>query len=59
MTALAPFQNRRFMQHCWVVDDLDAAVDDWVRRTGVGPFHMFGEVSVENALHRGKRTLQF
>ena len=36
--------NRAFMQMCWVVPDLEAAIDGWVRSAGVGPFFWFDEV---------------
>ena len=30
--------QREFFQNAWVVDDLSAAIDQWVTKLGVGPF---------------------
>jgi len=46
--------DRRFMQFCWVVPDLEAAIDSWVRTAGVGPFFFFEKVVFENGRYRGK-----
>jgi hypothetical protein len=53
MTAL-PFSNRAFMQACWVVPDLRAAIGSWVRSTGVGPFFWMPGVSCTEGRYRGK-----
>jgi hypothetical protein len=50
------FPDTRFMQVCWVVPDLDAAVEQWVSRTGVGPFFRFDSVTFDNPSYRGKPT---
>ena len=49
-----PFPNPAFMQMCWVVPDLDAAIDRWVTTAGVGPFFWFDEVVATDGRHRGK-----
>jgi hypothetical protein len=46
--------DRRFMQVAWVVPDLDAAVDAWLKSAKVGPFFMFGGVAWEKPVYRGK-----
>lgn len=38
-----------------LTDDLDRAVDDWIRRFGVGPWMMFKNVLMEGT-YRGKPT---
>lgn len=48
-----PYQNRNFMQMCWVVPNLEVAVDSWVRNTGVGPFFWFDGVDFTDGVHRG------
>lgn len=48
--------NRRFMQLCWVVPDLHAAVNHWVNTAGVGPFFLFEKVIFDNPVYRGKPT---
>lgn len=50
----APFPNRQFMQACWVVPDLRAAMESWTRQCGVGPFFFFDEVRHENPQYRGQ-----
>jgi hypothetical protein len=49
-------RNRRYMQLCWVVPDLDAAMDHWVRTTGAGPFFVFGAVTFDDPRYRGIAT---
>lgn len=48
--------NRDVMQACWLVDDLDAAIDNWARHLGVGPFFWFDVVTFDGGYHRGVRT---
>jgi hypothetical protein len=47
-------RNRDYMQLCWVVTDLDAAMDHWVKTAGAGPFFVFGEVHFTESNYRGK-----
>jgi len=56
MTISSPRRSREFMQTCWLVPDLDAAIDTWVRTTGVGPFFWFDGVPFTNSRHRGEAT---
>lgn len=53
MTTAAPLSNSNFMQACWVVPDLRAAIETWSRTTGVGPFFWFDGVGCVNGRHRG------
>jgi hypothetical protein len=53
MTAL-PFVNRNFMQVCWLVPDLRAAIDTWVHSAGVGPFFWFDGVPFADGRYRGE-----
>ena len=48
-----PFPNRNFMQMCWVVADLYAGIDSWVRNAGVGPFFCFDGVPFAEGRYRG------
>lgn len=50
------FPDRRFMQMCWVVPDLHAAVDHWVKSAGIGPFFLFDSVTFDDARYRGQPT---
>ncbi len=52
--SLMPFPERDFMQMCWVVPDLDAAIEHWTRCAGVGPFFVFYKPSYSNAVYRGQ-----
>jgi hypothetical protein len=42
------------MQMCWVVPDIDAAMAQWARTAGVGPFFYFGKVPFVDPIYRGK-----
>ena len=44
------------MQNAWVVDDLDAALDHWINKMGVGPFHLFEHVQFKEIYFRGERA---
>ncbi|PZN95787.1 MAG: hypothetical protein DCF31_05465 [Alphaproteobacteria bacterium] len=43
-----------FVQNCYVVDDLDAAVQAMHRRFGIGPFVGGGIGELENHVYRGR-----
>src|SRR5437588_12532485 len=47
-------RNRNFMQFCWVVPDLHAAMASWTKSSGVGPFFYFDNVPVVDPVYRGK-----
>lgn len=47
-------RNRDYMQLCWVVTDLEAAMDHWVKTAGAGPFFVFGEVHFTDSNYRGQ-----
>jgi hypothetical protein len=49
-----PSRDRNFMQWCWVVTDIDAAIRHWVRTAGVGPFFLFKGVKHDQAQYRGQ-----
>ncbi len=46
--------SRNYMQVCWVVPDLQQAMQQWGRQAGVGPFFYFDDVVYENAVYRGR-----
>jgi hypothetical protein len=46
-------RNRQYMQLCWVVPDLEAAISRWVAQTGAGPFFLFDDVHFEDGSYRG------
>jgi hypothetical protein len=48
-----PLPNRSFMQLCWVVPDLNKAVDGWLK-AGVGPFFTAHAPQHESPNYRGK-----
>jgi len=51
MTGLT--RNRDYMQLCWVVPDLEAAIANWVHSTGAGPFFVFEDVHFDDGRYRG------
>lgn len=46
-------RNLEFMQLCWVVPDLEAAIGRWVRSAGAGPFFLFDDVHFADSTYRG------
>jgi hypothetical protein len=46
-------RNKEYMQLCWVVPDLEAAIDRWVKKTGAGPFFVFEDVHFTESNYRG------
>jgi hypothetical protein len=42
------------MQLCWVVPDLEAAIADWVKTCGAGPFFLFEDVHFTESFYRGE-----
>ena len=48
-----PMPGPGFMQVCWLVPDLEAAIDTWATTAGVGPFFWFDGVPFEDGRHRG------
>jgi hypothetical protein len=51
-----PLLRNGFMQVCWVVPDLEAAIDAWATTSGVGPFFWFDGVPFVGGRHRGAPT---
>ena len=52
---MSPFQrNRQYMQLAWVVPNLEAAIADWVRTAGAGPFFVFEELHFTDSFYRGR-----
>ena len=49
----SPFPDRDFMQFCWLVPDLDAAMATWSRAAGIGPFFRFDNVAYDKPQYRG------
>lgn len=50
----ASARNSAFMQACWLVPDLETAIDSWVRSAGVGPFFWFDDIGARDGRHRGR-----
>lgn len=47
-------RNKDYMQLCWVVPDLEAAIDHWVHTSGAGPFFVFEDVHFTDSHYRGQ-----
>ena len=47
-------RNKRYIQMCWVVPDLEASIRHWVKSAGAGPFFVFDELHFEDGMYRGK-----
>ena len=50
----APVLNRAYMQMCWLVPDLEAAIEGWVRTAGVGRSSGSTTSAPPNGRHRGE-----
>ena len=48
-----PLTNGNYMQLCWVVPDLEAAIGHWVRSARAGPFFVFEDVHFSDSHYRG------
>ena len=46
--------RRQFIQSCFVVPDIDAAIEEWLRVSDVGPFLVMSHVAPTNGLYRGQ-----
>lgn len=53
MTSQSHGREKHYLQLCWVVPDLEAAIGNWVRTTGAGPFFVFGQVHFTESHYRG------
>lgn len=51
-----PTEHRRIMQVCWVVPDIDAAMANWTKTMGIGPFFEFRNLTIDTVKHRGTPT---
>ena len=49
----ASLTNGNYMQLCWVVPDLEAAIAHWVRAARAGPFFLFEDVHFTDSHYRG------
>ena len=45
--------ERKIFQNAWVVDDLMAACNRWIKFYGVGPFYITQNLSIGNVQYRG------
>lgn len=53
---LAHLRNRRVIQNSWVVADLETAMRNWTGTTGIGPFFVVSNVSIDEQKYRGHET---
>ena len=47
-------RNKSYMQLAFVVPNLEAAIDHWVRTAGAGPFFVFEELHFDESTYRGQ-----
>ena len=45
---------QHYIQACYVVPDIEAAIREYVRVTGIGPWIVMPHVTPENGLYRGR-----
>jgi len=46
--------GRQFIQTCFIVPDLQAGMEEWLRISDAGPFFVMSHVEPSNGLYRGK-----
>jgi len=46
--------RRNFVQTCFVVPDIEAAMEEWLRISDAGPFFVMSHVKPDNGLYRGQ-----
>ena len=51
-----PSERKRVMQICFVVPDIDAAMQSWTQTMGIGPFFIFRDLDIDTVKHRGTAT---
>lgn len=51
-----PGEQKRVMQVCFVVPDIDAAMQNWTRTLGIGPFFEFRDLDIDTVRYRGTPT---
>lgn len=54
MAYVAPSMNRVVIQTAYVVNDLEAAAQRWMRTLGIGPFYILNRPNISEPLYRGK-----
>jgi hypothetical protein len=45
--------NNEYFQVCWVVNDIDAAMEKWQRSASIGPFYIFRHPDIQDFRYRG------
>lgn len=45
--------TNKVRQAAYVVDDIDAAIDRWMRIANVGPFYVMRDCAPQNVIYRG------
>lgn len=48
--------NTKFFQAAWVVNDLEQAMQRWIKTAAVGPFYVSRHVELEDYRYRGEPT---
>jgi hypothetical protein len=59
MREVKVIQTNTIHQAAYVVDDLDAAIDRWMRVANIGPFYVMRDCMPENVIYRGQPTEGF
>jgi hypothetical protein len=54
MPQMQPFMNHKILQIAYVVNDVRASAEYWMKTFGVGPFYILDRPEVGNPIYRGK-----
>jgi catechol 2,3-dioxygenase-like lactoylglutathione lyase family enzyme len=49
-------EQRRVMQACWAVPNIDEACRLWTETMGIGPFYLFRDLKIDTVNYRGTPT---
>jgi hypothetical protein len=49
-----PSEQRRVIQACWAVSDIEEACRRWTETMGIGPFYIFRDLKIGTVRYRGE-----
>jgi hypothetical protein len=53
----AGLAGSEIIQMCWMVDDIERAVDQWVEAVGAGPFFLGSHIPFDDLTYRGRPAI--
>lgn len=53
---MIPLISKSYVQIAFVVNDIDAAMNHWIKKMGIGPFFVIRNAKMDQLLYRGKEV---